>query len=170
MDNIELTDPSLRYLEPLLLMKNNAGKFRNVSQESGPAFRVPLSARGAAFGDLDNDGCIDIAINCNDGPAIILRNQGETGNHWLLVNLVGTTSNRDGFGARVRVISEQGLEQHAFVSSAGSYLSANDKRVHFGLGPSRKVRVVEINWPSGIVQQLNSVEANQIITVREPDH
>jgi len=79
MDNIELTDPSLRYLEPLLLMKNNAGKFRNVSQESGPAFRVPLSARGAAFGDLDNDGCIDIAINCNDGPAVILRNQGGLG-------------------------------------------------------------------------------------------
>jgi len=168
MDNIELTDPSLRYLEPLLLMKNNAGKFRNVSQESGPAFRVPLSARGAAFGDLDNDGCIDIAINCNDGPAVILRNQGGTANHWLLVNLVGSVSNRDGFGARVHIISEQGSEQHAFVSSAGSYLSANDKRVHFGLGASRRVRLLEINWPSGIVQQINSVDADQIITVREP--
>ena len=169
MDNIELTDPSLRYLEPLLLMKNNAGKFRNVSQESGPAFRVPLSARGAAFGDLDNDGSIDIAINCNDGPAIILRNQGGTANHWLLINLVGSVSNRDGFGARVHVIPEQGLEQHAFVSSAGSYLSASDKRVHFGLGASRKVRLLEINWPSGIVQQIHSVDANQIITVREPN-
>jgi len=168
MDNIELTDPSLRYLEPLLLMKNNAGKFRNVSQGSGPAFRVPLSARGAAFGDLDNDGCIDIAINCNDGPAVILRNQGGTANHWLLVNLVGSVSNRDGFGARVHIISEQGSEQHAFVSSAGSYLSANDKRVHFGLGASRRVRLLEINWPSGIVQQINSVDADQIITVREP--
>jgi hypothetical protein len=169
MDNIELTDPSLRYFEPLLLMKNNAGKFRNVSKESGRAFRVPLSARGAAFGDLDNDGSIDIAINCNDGPAIILRNQDGTANHWLLINLVGSVSNRDGFGARVRVITEQGLEQHAFVSSAGSYLSASDKRVHFGLGTSRKVRLLEINWPSGIVQQLNSVDANQIITVREPN-
>jgi enediyne biosynthesis protein E4 len=168
MDNIELTDPSLRYLEPPLLIKNNAGKFRNVSQESGPAFRVPLSARGAAFGDLDNDGCIDIAINCNDGPAVILRNQGGTGNHWLLVNLVGSVSNRDGFGARVHVISEQGLEQHAYVSSAGSYLSASDKRVHFGLGTSRKVRLLEINWPSGIVQEINSVDTDQIITVREP--
>ncbi len=168
MDNIELTDPSLRYLEPLLLMKNNTGKFHNVSQESGPAFRVPLSARGAAFGDLDNDGCIDIAINCNDGPAVILHNQGGTGNHWLLINLVGSVSNRDGFGARALVISEQGLEQHRFVSSAGSYLSASDKRVHFGLGPARKVRLLEINWPSGIVQQINSVDADQIITVREP--
>jgi enediyne biosynthesis protein E4 len=168
MDNIELTDPSLHYLEPVLLMKNDAGKFRNVSQESGPAFRVPLSARGATFGDLDNDGSIDIAINCNDGPAIILRNQSGTGNHWLLINLIGSVSNRDGFGARVHVISEQGLEQHAFVSSAGSYLSASDKRVHFGLGASRKVRLLEINWPSGIVQQINSVDADQIITVREP--
>jgi hypothetical protein len=168
MDNIELTDPSLRYLEPPLLMKNNAGKFRNVSQESGPAFRVPLSARGAAFGDLDNDGCVDIAINCNDGPAVILRNQGGTGNHWLLINLVGSVSNRDGFGARVRMISERGLEQHALVSSAGSYLSASDKRVHFGLGASRKVRLLEINWPSGVVQQINSVDADQIITVHEP--
>src|SRR5258708_14181462 len=106
MDNIELTDPSLRYLRRVVLRKNHAGKFRNVSQESGPAFRVPLSARGAAFGDLDNDGCIDIAINCNDGPAVILRNQGGTGNHWLLINLVGSVSNRDGFGARVRIVPE----------------------------------------------------------------
>jgi len=79
-------------------MKNNAGKFRNVSQESGPAFRVPLSARGAAFGDLDNDGCIDIAINCNDGPAVILRNQGGTGNHWLLLNLVARSAIAMGSG------------------------------------------------------------------------
>jgi hypothetical protein len=168
MDNIELTDPSLRYLEPLLLMKNNAGKFRNVSQESGAVFRVPLSARGAAFGDLDNDGSIDVAINCNDGPAIILRNQDATANHWLLLNLLGSVSNRDGFGARVRLISEQGLERCAFVGSGGSYLSASDKRVHFGLGASRKARLVEVHWPSGIVQQLHSVDANQIITVREP--
>jgi enediyne biosynthesis protein E4 len=169
MDNIELTDPSLRYLEPLLLMKNTAGKFRNVSQESGAVFRVPLSARGAAFGDLDNDGSIDVAINCNNGPAIILRNQDTTANHWLLLNLRGSVSNRDGFGARVRLISEQGLERYAFVGSGGSYLSASDKRVHFGLGASQKARLVEINWPSGIVQQLHAVDANQIITIREPN-
>jgi len=167
MDNIELTDPSLRYLEPLLLMKNTSGKFHNVSQEAGPAFRVPLSARGAALGDLDNDGCIDIAINCNDGSAIILRNQSGTANHWLLINLVGSVSNRDAFGARIRIVPEEGPEQWAFASSAGSYLSASDKRVHFGLGTSRKVRLVQINWPSGIVQLLNSVDANQILTVRE---
>src|SRR4029077_297575 len=99
---------------------------------------------------------------------VILRNQGGTANHWLLMNLVGSIGNRDGFGARVHVISEQVLEQHRFVSSAGSYLSASDKRVHFGLGASRKVRLLEIKWPSGIVQQINSVDTDQIITVREP--
>src|SRR6267378_1103795 len=168
MDNIELTDPSLRYREPLLLMKNTEGKFRNVSNESGAAFQVPLSARGAAFGDLDNDGFIDIAINCNDGPAIVLRNQGGNANHWLLIHLVGSVSNRDGFGAAIRIVPEEGPEQYALASSAGSYLSASDKRVHFGLGTSRRVRLLEINWPSGIVQRLNSIDANQIVTVHEP--
>jgi len=168
MDNIELTDPSLRYREPLLLMKNTEGKFRNVSNESGAAFQVPLSARGAAFGDLDNDGFIDIAINCNDGPAIVLRNQGGNANHWLLIHLVGSVSNRDGLGAAIRIVSEEGPEQYALASSAGSYLSASDKRVHFGLGTSRRVRLLEITWPSGIVQRMNSLDANQIVTVHEP--
>src|SRR5882762_6044814 len=168
MDNIELTDPSLRYREPLLLMKNTEGKFRNVSNESGAAFQVPLSARGAAFGDLDNDGFIDIAINCNDGPAIVLRNQGGNANHWLLIHLVGSVSNRDGFGAAIRIVPEEGPEQYALASSAGSYLSASDKRVHFGLGTSRRVRLLEITWPSGIVQRMNSLDANQIVTVHEP--
>jgi hypothetical protein len=168
MDNIELTDPSLRYREPLLLMKNTGGKFRNVSNESGAAFQVPLSGRGAAFGDLDNDGFIDIAVNCNDGAAIVLRNQGGNANHWLLIHLVGSVSNRDGFGAAIRIVPEEGPEQYAFASSAGSYLSASDKRVHFGLGTSRRVRLLEITWPSGIVQRLNSMDANQIITVHEP--
>jgi hypothetical protein len=168
MDNIELTDPSLRYREPLLLMKNTGGKFRNVSNESGAAFQVPLSARGAAFGDLDNDGFIDIAVNCNDGPAIVLRNQGGNANHWLLIHLVGSVSNRDGLGAAIRIVSEEGPEQYALASSAGSYLSASDKRVHFGLGTSRRVRLLEITWPSGIIQRMNSLDANQIVTVHEP--
>src|SRR5258708_31089764 len=76
MDNIELTNPSLRYLEPPLLLRNTGTRFHDVSSQSGPAFQIPIAARGAAFGDLNNDGFIDIAINCNDGPAIILRNHG----------------------------------------------------------------------------------------------
>jgi enediyne biosynthesis protein E4 len=166
MDNIQLTQPSLRYLETLLIMKNTKGKFRDVSSEGGPALKVPLAARGAAFGDLDNDGFIDVVISCNDGHALILRNQGSA-NHWLSIQLVGTASNRDGIGSRIRVVTGAGLELWSFVSTSGSYLSANDKRVHFGLGSSMKAQLVEITWPSGMVQRLESVAADQILTVHE---
>jgi hypothetical protein len=149
-------------------MKNSGGQFRDASAEGGPIFQVPFSARGAAFGDLDNDGSVDVAVNCNDGPAIILHNQGSRGNHWLLVNLVGSKSNRDGIGAKIRVVPDEGAEQHAFVSTAGSYLSASDKRAHFGLGASKRVRLLEITWPSSMVQRLDSVAADQILTVHEP--
>ncbi len=167
MDNIELTQPAVRYREAMLLLRNRQGKFEDVSANLGESFQMPLAARGAAFGDLNNDGWLDIAVNCNDGPALILMNQGQPGNHWLIVNTVGTRSNRDGIGARLRIVSESGLEQHAFVSTAGSYLSASDKRVHFGLGPDRRVKSLRVSWPSGTVQTLENIEADQILTVRE---
>lgn len=169
MDNIELTQPSVRYLEPLLLMRNAGGKFENVSDQSGAPFRVPLAARGVAVGDLNNDGSLDLAINCNDGPAVILLNQGGTGNHWLLVDTVGTRSNRDGVGARIKLVGASGLTQYGYVSTAGSYLSASDKRVHFGLGKDARARLLEITWPSGVVQRLENVPADQVLTIREKD-
>jgi hypothetical protein len=167
MDNIELIKPNLHYLEPPVLIRNEKGKFRDVSQQSGAPFGIPLAMRGAAFGDFDNDGYIDIAINCNDGPALILRNEGVKGNNWLLVNTRGRVSNRDGMGATIRLVTDSGKEQYGLVTTAGSYLSASDKRVHFGLGRDRIVRRLEINWPSGILQQLEKVQANQILSVRE---
>src|SRR6202047_570767 len=170
MDNIELTDPGLHYREPFLLMKNSGGQFRDVSAEGGPIFQVPFSARGAAFGDLDNDGFIDVAVSCNNGAALIFRHQGDHRNHWLLVKLVGSKSNRDGIGAKIRVVSGEGAEQHAFVSTAGSYLSASDQRAHFGLGACKRVRLIEITWPGGMVQRLDSIAADQILTVHEPSH
>ena len=85
-----------------------------------------------------------------------------------MVNTVGTASNRDGAGARLRLVGEPGLEQHAMVSTAGSYLSANDKRVHFGLGADHTVRLLEVSWPSGAVQRLEAVAAGQILTAHEP--
>jgi hypothetical protein len=168
MDNVELTEPSVKYREPMLLMRNRAGKFDNVSAQSGAPFQRPLAARGAAFGDLNNDGFVDIAINSNDGPALVLLNQGGNGNHWLLVNTVGSVSNRDGIGASLRLVSESGLEQYGYVSTAGSYLSASDKRVHFGLGRDRMVRLLEIIWPGGTVQRLEKIPADQVLTVQEP--
>ena len=167
MDNIELTEPTLRHLEPPLLLKNEQGRFSNISHGSGPVFTTPIAARGAAFGDLDNDGFVDVAINCNDGHAIILRNLGHDGNHWITLNLIGTSSNRDAIGAKIRLLSDAG-QQTRFVSTAGSYISASDKRAHFGLGSSKKIHLVEITWPSGIVQHLESVHEDQILTIKEP--
>jgi enediyne biosynthesis protein E4 len=127
-----------------------------------------MAARGAAFGDLDNNGWIDVAINANDGPALILRNVGQNENHWLTLNLLGSTSNRDGIGSKIRLLTDDGRQQTAFVSTAGSYISANDKRAHFGLGLSKKAKSVEITWPSGVVERLESIAADQILTVKEP--
>jgi len=168
MDNIQLTEPRLRYLEPPLLLRNDQSRFSNVSPRSGSIFTTPMAARGAAFGDLDNDGCVDVAINCNDGPAIVLHNRGNSGNHWLMLNLTGTSSNRDAIGSKIRLVTDSGQQQTRFVSTAGSYISASDKRVHFGLGSSQRIRLIEITWPSGIVQRLESVSADQILQLKEP--
>ncbi|MDQ6699190.1 MAG: CRTAC1 family protein [Acidobacteriota bacterium] len=168
MDNIELTQPSVRYREPLMLMRNRQGKFEDGSREGGKAFEVPLAARGAAFGDLNNDGFVDVVINCNDGPAVVLMNRGGNGNHWLLIDTIGKRSNRDGIGARVRVVSGSGFEQFGFVSAAGSYLSAGDKRLHFGLGQEDKVRLIEVTWPSRIVQRVENPGIDRVLTIQEP--
>ena len=168
MDNIEYTRPSTKYKEPMLLLRNQEGKFVNVSKGRGDAFEIPRASRGVAFGDLDNDGHIDISVNVLNGPAVILRNEGGDGNHWLLVNTVGTAGNRDGIGARIRIVSESGLEQHGLVTTAGSYQSSNDKRVHFGLGQDTMVKLLEITWPGGAVQTLRNVKADQVLTVKEP--
>ncbi len=168
MDNIELSSPSLRYQEPLLMMRNRKGRFEDVSKMSGEPFQLPRASRGVAFGDLDNDGSIDVVVNCLNAPAMILHNEGGTANHWLTVNTTGTVSNRDGIGARVRLVSESGLEQHGIVTTTGSYQSANDKRVHFGLGADKIVKLLEVTWPSGIVQKLENVPIDRIVQVTEP--
>ena len=168
MDNIELSSPSLHYQEPMLLLRNNKGKFEDVSKTSGEPFRASRTARGVAFGDLDNDGFIDVAVNCLNCPAMILHNEGGNGNHWLTVNTIGTVSNRDGIGAQIRVVGTSGFEQYGLVTTTGSYQSASDKRVHFGLGADASARLVEITWPSGIVQKLENVAADRIINVKEP--
>jgi hypothetical protein len=165
MDNIALTQPSIRYMEPPLLMRNVLGKF--VETRNGDVSQRPLAARGAAFGDLDNDGWIDIAINCSNGAPVILRNRGGNGNHWLMVTLTGTRSNRDGIGSKVRVVTADGREQHATASTSGSYAASNDRRVHFGLGTASNVKLLEITWPSGLVQRLENVAADQILQVKE---
>jgi hypothetical protein len=167
MDTISADFSSIQYKQHLLLMRNVRGRYEDVSATGGPSFRVPLAARGAAFGDFDNDGSVDVVVSTNDGTPVLLHNSGIK-NHWIIINTVGRSSNRDGIGARIRVTGNSGLEQYGFVSTASSYLSANDKRVHFGLGSDRRVRQIEIRWPSGAMQILNDVAADQILTVTEP--
>ena len=162
MDNIQLTQPDLHYLEPPVLLHNQNGKFVPVA-----AFDVPRAARGVAFGDINGDGSIDMVMNCNGERAVILQNRGNT-NHWLVVDTIGSRSNRDGIGAQLHLVGENGLSQYAVVSTASSYLSASDKRVYFGLATDRSAKMLDIQWPSGIVQRLENIEGSRVITVREP--
>ena len=166
MDNIELTQPDVRYLEPPLLLRNVPPFFADVSKQSGPIFSMPLAARGAALGYLRNNGLLDIALNCNEQPAVLLEWSGNA-NHWLLIDTMGTRSNRDGIGAQLRIVTQDGRQQYGLVSTAGSYLSASDKRLHFGLGANTIVKSLEIDWPSGVVQTLTNVKADQVLVVRE---
>jgi enediyne biosynthesis protein E4 len=158
MDNVEKIDPALHYLETPLLALNHAGHFE--SGDTGTILRA--AGRGAAFGDLNNDGWVDIVVSVLGDHPIVFRNRGGK-MHWLIILLRGTRSNRDGMGARVVV---NGQSQYA--TTSGSYLSASDKRVHFGLGEAKSADV-EIEWPSGMRQQLKSVAADQLLEIREPE-
>jgi hypothetical protein len=168
MDNVQLTYPQLHYKEPMLLMRNmGGGKFVDVSKESGAVFQEAWAGRGLAVGDLNNDGREDLVVTTNDGPAYVVMNETPTKNHWLELNLVGHTSNRDGIGAVIKLTTAKG-SQWWTVSTAGSYLSSSDKRAHFGLGVATEAQTIEIEWPSGIHQVLKDVKADQILKVDEP--
>jgi hypothetical protein len=167
LDTVELNYPNLRYKEPMLLVRNTGKSFIDVSAESGAAFQNRWLGRGMAIGDIDNDGRIDAVVTTNDGPVHVLHNETRTSNHWLILHLVGHKSNRDAIGAQVRIQTLEGA-QFATVTTASSYLSSSDKRVHFGLGPESSVESLEIRWPSGIMQQLKNVKGDQILRVDEP--
>ena len=141
----------------------------DVSAESGTIFQQKWAARGLAVGDIDNDGNLDVVVATNNGPAYVLHNTGARDAHWLTLNLVGRKSNRDGIGAEVKLVSTSGATQYATVSTSGSYLSSSDKRAHFGLGKDAAAKSIEIRWPSGTIQVLKDVSANQILTVTEPE-
>ncbi len=168
LDTVELNFPQLRYKEPVLLARNMGhGQFVDVSKESGPAFTEPWVGRGLAIGDLDNDGRLDAIVSTNGGSAHILHNETKTVNHWLMFALTGHRSNRDAIGAQIQITTTHG-SQYVTVSTTGSYLSANDKRAHFGLGTDTQAQSVVIHWPSGTVQRLSNVKADQILKVDEP--
>jgi hypothetical protein len=167
LDTIQLTFPDLRYKEPMLLARNTGKDFVDVSAEAGEVFRKAWVGRGLAIGDIDNDGRLDAVVTTNDGSMHVLHNSTQTQNHWLTLELVGHQSNRDAIGAEVKVVTAKG-SQWATVTTAGSYLSSSDKRVHFGLGSEAESRTIDIRWPSGIRQTLRDIRGDQILQVQEP--
>ncbi len=150
----------------LLYHNDRDGTFSEVAQKLGAALGVPAVSRGAAFGDLDNDGDIDVVVNNLDGPLTVLRNDGGNANNFLVIDLVGQKSNRSAFGARVKVVAGD-LVQTGERRSGGSYLSQNDTRLHFGLEKRQKVDRIDVRWPDGTVQSLTDVPANRFIAVTE---
>jgi enediyne biosynthesis protein E4 len=168
LDTIALTNPQLRYREPMLLARNTGHGFVDVSAASGKIFHEAWAARGLAVGDIDNDGRIDAVVSTNDGPAYVIHNETNTFNHWLTLKLIGHKSNRDAIGAVVKIVTPAGA-RYATVTTASSYLSSSDKRVHFGLGTSTAAQTIEIHWPSGMRQVLEDVHAGQVLQVDEPD-
>jgi enediyne biosynthesis protein E4 len=168
MDTIEIQEPHLHFREPPLLAHNQHGStFVDVSPQSGDVFTQRWAARGLAVGDIDNDGRLDVVITSNDGQAYVLRNETSTHNHWITLKLVGVKSNRDGIGAQVEIATSAG-KQYATVTTASSYESSSDPRVHFGLGNAEAVNLIRIRWPSGVIQTLNDVKADQFLAVTEP--
>jgi enediyne biosynthesis protein E4 len=167
LDTIELNYPNLHYREPMLLVRNTGHGFEDRSAESGDVFQMPWVGRGMAVGDIDNDGRLDAVVTTNDGPIHILHNRTSIPNHWLTLKLIGHRSNRDAIGAEVKLVTSAG-QQLMTVTTCSSYLSSSDKRVHFGLGRETTAKTVEIHWPSGVIQTLSNVHADQILAVDEP--
>ena len=166
MDNIEMLNPTLRYLQPALLLENEQGRYSDVTAVHGKGVTVPRAGRGAAFGDFDNDGDIDVLVASCNGPAALLRNDGGNRQHWLTVQCLGRQSNRDGIGVRAR-LTAGGRTQVQEIVGGGSYLSSGDRRLHFGLGSTTSVERLEIDWPSGKNQVLRGVAADRILRVEE---
>jgi hypothetical protein len=156
------------YKQPNAVFQNLSGNhFRNVTGAAGPALQIAAAHRGCAFGDLNNDGRIDVVVSAIGQPAEFLYNVSANDNHWILIQTEGTKSNRDGIGTRIKLTSESGKVQFNHVTTSVGYLSSSDKRVHFGLGTERRIREIELRWPSGKLQVIKDVAADQILKIRE---
>jgi hypothetical protein len=165
-DNIEM-EMNVPFKQKNAVFANVGGRFVDVSQGAGEDFQAAAAHRGLAFGDLTNDGKVDVVISVLGQPAEIFRNVSPGNAHWLTIKTVGTRSNRDGIGAKIRLESASGVQYNHVTTSVG-YASSSDVRVHFGLGQDAVVKSLEVRWPSGVRQELHNIPADQILTVVEP--
>jgi len=167
-DRIDQRVPGVKFLEPMLLFRNNGKRFENVSDQSGPIFTKPLSGRGLAIGDFDNDGSVDVLVAQNNAAPILLRNNAGRQNHWLGVRLIGKTANIDAIGAKVTYRSSD-LERHHYKIGGGSYLSSHDPRMVLGLGNRTKADWLEVRWPlpSRKVERFTGLPIDRYITIVE---
>lgn len=167
-DMIDNYSQQVKYKEPLLLFRQENGKFRNVSDEAGPVFSKPFPARGVTVGDYNNDGRLDIVVGNNGGAPVLLKNNAGQGNHWLGVKLVGTRCNRDAIGARI-TWSAAGITRSRLKNSGGSYLSSHDPREILGIGAAPKIDWVEVRWPgpSGRIDRYTNLPIDRYITLAE---
>jgi len=167
-ENAGKLDANNQYRQRNAVFRNESqGHFRSVSREAGLEALEAAAHRGSAFGDLNNDGKIDVVVSTIGQPAEILFNTSPAANHWILIQTEGVASNRDGIGTRIKLTSQSGRVQYNHVTTSVGYASSSDKRVHFGLGPDAAVRIIELRWPSGKTQILRNVKADRILKVKE---
>jgi enediyne biosynthesis protein E4 len=169
-DDISVIQPTIHYAEPLLLFRNRGnGKFEDMSQKVGSALQQPIVARGAAYGDFDNDGDLDVIVSSNNGPAKLLRNENGNQNDMLRVKVIGARSNRDGIGAKVAVVLSNGTRLSQMVKGGSSYLSQSELPLTFGLGKPGMNRItsLQIVWPSGKKESFNDIRSDQMLTLGE---
>jgi len=167
-DSVDKRVEGVKFLEPLMLFHNTGKGFENVSQRSGPVFSKPLSGRGLALGDFDNDGSVDVLVAQNNAAPVLLHNNIGRQNHWLGVRLVGTKANIDAVGAKITYQSGD-LKRHQFKVGGGSYLSSHDPRIVLGLGKRPKIDWLEIQWPqpSGKTERFAELPIDRYITIVE---
>ncbi len=169
LDNIGQISRHFRYAEPNAVFRNlGNGQFKDVSALAGPDFTRPAPHRGLAYGDLNNDGRMDLVVTSLGGPVRVLRNVTRTSNHWILLRLVGTKSNRMGLGAKIRVTTDDGRKLYNEATTSTGYAASSDPRVHFGLGKSTLIAQIEIRWPSGAQQILHDVNVDRVLEIIEP--
>jgi hypothetical protein len=167
-DDIQAVQKTVTYAQPPHLFRNvGRGRFEAATRQSGRALQEPIVARGAAYADIDRDGDLDVLVSTNGGRPRLLRNDGGNANHFLTISTAGTTSNRDGIGAKVTLKVSTDVTLSRTVRSGSSYLSQSQLPLTFGLGSSAGVERVEVAWPGGRTDTLTGVKANQFITVEE---